>query len=95
MTLGPCHAHVDGFDLHAGLMTRAGQRDLLERRCRYGLRPPLAQDHLHVCAEGTIWLTLRHRWADGNGALALRSPGAAGAARRVEAAAAGKPDSLT
>ena len=27
MTLGPCHAHADGFDLHAGLVTRAGQRD--------------------------------------------------------------------
>ena len=30
VTLGPCHAHVGGFDLHAGLMTRAGQRDRLE-----------------------------------------------------------------
>jgi hypothetical protein len=65
MTLGPCHAHVDGFDLHAGLVTRAGQRDRLERLCRYALRPPLAQDRLHVSAEGTIWLTLRHCWADG------------------------------
>ena len=52
MTLGPCHAHVDGFDLHAGLVTRAGQRDRLERLCRYALRPPLAQDRLHVSAEG-------------------------------------------
>jgi hypothetical protein len=65
MTLGPCHAHVDGFDLHAGLVTRAGQRDRLERLCRDALRPPLAQDRLHVSAEGTIWLTRRHRWADG------------------------------
>jgi hypothetical protein len=65
MTLGPCHAHVDGFDLHAGLVTRAGQRDRLERLCRHALRPPLAQDRLHVNAEGTIWLTLGHRWADG------------------------------
>jgi Putative transposase len=48
MTLGPCHAHVDGFDLHAGLVTRAGQRDRLERLCRYALRPALAQDRLHV-----------------------------------------------
>ena len=64
MTLGLCHAHVDGFDLHAGLVTRAGQRDRLERLCRYALRPPLAQERLRVSAEGTIWLTLRHRWAD-------------------------------
>jgi hypothetical protein len=65
VTLGPCHAHVVGFDLHAGLVTRAGQRDRLERLCRYVLRPQLAQDRLHVSAEGAIWLTLRHRWADG------------------------------
>ena len=36
-TLGPCHAHLGGFDLHAGLMVRAGQRDRLERLCRYAL----------------------------------------------------------
>ena len=29
------------------------------------LRPPLAQDRLQVIGEGEIWLTLRHRWADG------------------------------
>ena len=34
MTPGPCHAHVAGFDLHAGLVTGAGQRDRLERLCR-------------------------------------------------------------
>ena len=42
-TLGPCHARADGFDLHAGLVVRAGHRDRLERVCRYALRPPLAQ----------------------------------------------------
>src|SRR5205814_744589 len=52
MTLGPCHAHVAGFDLHAGLVTRAGQRDCLERLCRYALRLPLAQHRLRVSAEG-------------------------------------------
>jgi hypothetical protein len=46
------------------VVTRSGQRDRLERLCRYALRPPLAQDRLHV-ANGTIWLTLRRRWADG------------------------------
>ena len=29
------------------------------------MRPALAQDRLRVSAEGTICLTLRHRWADG------------------------------
>ena len=63
--VGPCHAHAGGFDLHAGLTVQAGHRDRLERLCRYALRPPLAQERLHVTGEGEIWLTLRHRWADG------------------------------
>jgi Putative transposase len=46
-------------------MTPAGHRDRLERLCRYALRPPLAQERLHITSEGEIWLTLRHRWADG------------------------------
>jgi hypothetical protein len=47
------------------LVVHAGQRDRLERLCRYTLRPLLAQERLHVRGEGEIWLTLRHRWADG------------------------------
>jgi hypothetical protein len=72
-TLGPCHAHAGGFDLHAGVLVQAGQRDRLERVCRYALR---------------------HRWADGHDASALRSAGAAGAAGGVDDAAAGEPDSV-
>jgi len=49
------------FDLHAGLVTRAGQRDQLERLCRYAT----GADRLHVSAEGTIWLALRAPRADG------------------------------
>ena len=64
-TPGPCHAHAAGFDLHAGLLVRDGQRNRLERVCRYALRPPLAQERLHQTREGEIWLTLRHRWAEG------------------------------
>ena len=63
--LGPCHAQAGGFDLHAALVTRAGQRDRLERLCRYALRPPLAEDRLRVDSEGAVWLALRHCWSDG------------------------------
>jgi hypothetical protein len=28
--------------LHAGVVVRAGERERLERQCRYTLRPPLA-----------------------------------------------------
>ncbi len=41
---GPCHAHQNGFDLHAVLRIRAGCRDRLERVSRYALRPPIASD---------------------------------------------------
>ena len=44
---------------------RAGHRDRLEQPCRYGLRPPLAQERLHLAGDGEIWLALRHRRADG------------------------------
>jgi hypothetical protein len=66
--LGPAdagHPHVAGFNLHAGLVTRAGQRGRLERLCRYALRPPLAQDRLHASTDGEIWLTRRRQWAEG------------------------------
>ena len=44
---------------------RAGQRDQLERVCRYALRPPVAGARLHVAADGHVVLELRHPWADG------------------------------
>jgi hypothetical protein len=65
ITPGPCHAQLGGFDLHAGIVTRAGQRDRLERLCRYALRPPIAEDRLRIDCDGAVWLTLRHQWADG------------------------------
>jgi hypothetical protein len=38
---GGCHVRANGFDLHAGLVVPAGQRERLERACRYALRPPV------------------------------------------------------
>ena len=64
-TLGLYHARLHGFDVHAGIVARAGQRERLERLCRYALRPPLAQDRLRLTGDGDVWLALRHRWADG------------------------------
>jgi len=65
LTPGPCHAQLGGFDLHAGIVMRAGQRDRLERLCRYALRPPIAEDRLRLDGDGHVWLTLGHQWADG------------------------------
>jgi hypothetical protein len=52
--LGPCHAQAAGFDLHAGVVIRAGERARLERVCRYALRPPPAQARLRVDAAGHV-----------------------------------------
>jgi hypothetical protein len=51
-------------DLHAGVVVRAGERDRLERLCRYTLRPPLALTRLRVDAEGQVCIALRHQWSD-------------------------------
>jgi hypothetical protein len=62
---GRCHARSNGFDLHAGLVVPAGQRERLEGVCRYVLRPPVARERLSVTGDGRVRLQLRHRWADG------------------------------
>ena len=62
---GRCHARHGGFDLHAGVLVPAGDRERLERVCRYVLRPPVAQDRLSVTADGQVRLELRHSWSDG------------------------------
>lgn len=63
--LGPCHARWHGFDLHAAVVIPARDRARLERLCRYALRPPLAQDRLHLTSEGRVVLDLRRPWTDG------------------------------
>ena len=62
---GGCHSRGNGFDLHAGLVVPAGQRDRLERVCRYVLRPPVSQERLHLTSEGQVRLELRQPWRDG------------------------------
>ena len=64
-TVGPRHAHLERFDLHADRDVRANDRLGLERLCRYLLRPPLAQERLSRLADGRVVCTLRHPWHDG------------------------------
>lgn len=64
-TPSSCHARWEGFDLHAGVRIPAGQRDRLERVCRYALRPPLAGDRLHLTGTGDVALEFRRPWSDG------------------------------
>jgi hypothetical protein len=62
---GDCHARANGFDLHAGLIVPARQRERLERVCRYALRSPVTEERLHLTGEGQVRLELRHPWRDG------------------------------
>ncbi|MBM3484967.1 MAG: transposase, partial [Alphaproteobacteria bacterium] len=61
----PCHAQWEGFDLHAGVRVPAGQRDRLERVCRYALRPPLAEERITTTPDGDVAVHLRRPWGDG------------------------------
>jgi hypothetical protein len=45
-----------GFDLHADTAVGVGERDRLERLCRYVLRPPLAGDALELTEDGKVLL---------------------------------------
>ncbi len=44
----PLQAHLEGFDLHAGVSVRSEDRERLEGLCRYILRPPVVQDRLEL-----------------------------------------------
>jgi len=73
------------------LVTRAGRRDRLERLSRYALRPRSPRTVARQCRENDLPA------APLGGAerpTCASIPGAAGAARRVDAAAADQPDSL-
>jgi hypothetical protein len=62
---GKGHAHIDGFDLHAGETIRVGDKERLERLLRYVLRPPVAQHRLKLQNDGRIVLGLKNSWNDG------------------------------
>lgn len=66
---GACHARVNGFDLHAGLVVPAGHRERLERVCRYALRPPVSAERLRLTPDGQVRLSLRQPRRDGTTAL--------------------------
>jgi len=61
---GLCAA-VDGFSMHAGVRTRAGDREGLEQVCRYILRPAFSGERLERLADGRVAYGLRKARADG------------------------------
>jgi hypothetical protein len=66
---GPRQAQLDGFDLHANVWVPPNDRARLEQLCRYLLRPPLAQDRVHLAADGRVLVPLKTVWRDGTSHL--------------------------
>jgi hypothetical protein len=67
----PLCASVSGFSLHAATHVDADDREGLERLCKYGLRPPFAQDRLSVLPDGRVRYELRRPWPTPDGATEL------------------------
>ncbi len=56
---------VAGFSLHAGVATRAHERDKLERLCRYIARPALSTKRLSLTRHGKLRYELKTPYSDG------------------------------
>jgi hypothetical protein len=60
-----------GFSLHAGIDIQPGQREKLERLCRYGRRPPLAAERLALTSSGLVRYQLKTPYQAKGKTLAL------------------------
>jgi hypothetical protein len=57
--------NVAGFSLHAGVATRAHERDKLERLCGYITRPAVATKRLSMTRHGQVRYQLKTPWRNG------------------------------
>ena len=64
--------HVRGFDVHAGVVVSASDREGRERLLRYCARPPLSLERLAVLGDGRIAYAIRKPW--GNETHRVMSP---------------------
>ena len=60
-----------GFSLHGAQSVAAKDREGLERLCRYGLRPPFAQERLVLRDDGCVLYHLRRPWPHPQGPTCL------------------------
>ena len=51
---GPWVAEASGFNVHAGVTVHAGDREGLERLCRYCARPPFRLERLSILPDGRV-----------------------------------------
>ena len=64
-------AKNSGFSLHAGVATKANERDRLEKVCRYIARPAVAEERLSTNDQGDVIYKFKKPWDDGTTALKL------------------------
>ena len=64
-------ASFEGYNLHAGVVIPARDREGLRRLCRYIARPPLAKDRLSETPEGRVRIELKRPWSDGSTSIEL------------------------
>ena len=67
----PNAAAHEGFTLHAGVRMRAGDKEGLEKLCRYVLRPPFSEERLERLPDGRVLYGFRRPRADGTSHLVL------------------------
>ena len=67
----PRCASVSGFSLHANTSVPAGDRQRLERLCRYCARPPLAIERLEPLSDGRLLYRFKRAWRDGTTHIVL------------------------
>jgi len=58
-------AKLAGFSLHAGVATKAHQRDKLERLCRYISRPAVSEKRLSLTSTGKVRYELKTPYRNG------------------------------
>lgn len=64
-------ARAGGFSLHAGIDIAPGQRQKLERLCRYVSRPPVSIDRMALTSSGHVRYTLKTPYRDGTTHIVL------------------------
>jgi hypothetical protein len=63
---GELCAQIDGFSLHARVRVPRGDRNRLERLCRYVARPAIATERLSLSRHGNELYRFRRPWRDGS-----------------------------
>ena len=60
-----------GFSLHAGVATKAHERDKLEKICRYIARPSVSEERLSLNVRGEVVYKFKKPWDDGTTAIKM------------------------